>query len=529
MSASKKQKLVLTGKAAPLVLAPDTLWDDEPAKTASGRMSKSAKKGGAPQADNAAVETMMREATEAKERRESVSFTRMALAPRIAAEFESMPLKGGETKCLAKIDLAHVAARDYLKAGPPPKWLFMVDKSDSMNGVRPGEATAAGLYVAREAFHRIPAIVELTAGGLDTQIAFGWFGSKAGLYVEGYVEGYKPWMTLRELKAGGVAPKLATRYRADSGSTNISEAIDTVIEAASAARAADDLSDASVIHVVWITDGDATEGETDPDVLALQLEDGIRGCATINSAIAVGCCVKYATIDALCAGSGGYYGYAPDTESFETQLTAAALQFTASKKPFLLELTDATQLGHPFRCCLGMLHSGNCEKLLTLQVAQKGDEGRWCGAQVGYVDDLSEEKSVSTQLMFKFCETADWPQLRKLNPAVTQAVADEEFEARYKKEVQQAMAEHGAKAALDCFDKMVEDTAGLSAAVQQRAELFRERLKLRAEIESAAGFDPSLSGEGFEHAMLFTASSASYSQSTPVPFAPNAAALSSEI
>ena len=514
-SAPKKQKLVLGDKPAPLD-DPDSDMDDGPALTASGRISKSAKKGGAPSADVAAVEAMMREATaakeakeyEAKQRKDTVALQRMALAPRLEAQYDSMPLAGGASECLVKIGLEPQAARDYLVSGPPPPWLFMLDRSDSMKQCRPGETEPAGLAVIREAFLRLPAVLEKTAGGLDTPIAFGWFGTVAELYAEGCVEGYTPWMTMRAALDGDVLTKLSAHYDA-TYATNIGAGMALASTAADDVRAQDDRPKASLVHVVWLTDGDATTGTTDPRQLKQDQYILSNGSATITSAIAVGCSVKHDTVNALVADSGGYYGYAPDIDAFEEQLTNAALPFAASKKPFLLDVSDSAG---ERRLCFGVLHPGNCERLLTLYVADKTAVGSWCGAQVGYVDDIQEGKPTSSQLMFKFCEEADWESTRVENKATASALADLAFEILYKAEVKKALGSAGAEAALEKLDALVAAETEISDAAKERVKLFRERLQARAETEVAVGFNPALSGEGAEHAQLFTQMSASYSR-----------------
>lgn len=524
-TSAKKQKLVLGDTPAPLD-AHDSDMDDGPALTASGRMSKSAKKGGAPPAAAAAVEAMMKGATAAKEAKEAetkqrtdaVALQRMALAPRLAAEYDTLPLTGGKAECLASINLETQAARDYLVSGEPPPWLFMLDRSDSMKVCRRGETEPAGLAVIKEAFLRLPAVLEKTIGGLDTPIAFGWFGTGAALYPEECVGGYKPWMTMRAALDGDVLTQLSDYYSAPYA-TNIGAGIGVACEAADDVREKDDRPKASMVHVVWLTDGDATTGVIDPAQLKKCLHTLSCGSGTITSAIAVGCNVKHDTVSALVSESGGYYGYAPDIDTFEEQLTSAALPFTVSNKAFLLDVCDAFL---PRRLCLGVLHPGNCEKLLSLHVASKTEVGSWCGAQVGYVDDLREGKPTSSQLMFKFCEEADWESVRITNPEVQLALADLAFEITYKAEVKKALGSAGAEAALEKLDALVAAETMLSDAAKERAALFRERLKARAETEVAAGFNPSLSGEGAEHAQLFTQMSASYSRSASQRPAPSA-------
>lgn len=515
-TAAKKQKLVLGDTPAPLD-ARDPDMDDGPALTASGRMSKSAKKGGAPPVAAAAVEAMMREATaakeakavEAKQRKDATALQRMALAPRLAAEFDSMPLKGGKAECLASINLESQAARDYLASGPPPKWLFMLDRSDSMNERRRGETEPAGRAVIKEAFLRLPAVIEKTVGGLDTPIAFGWFGNDAALYTEGCVEGYKPWLTMREALNGDVLTKLSAQFDAKY-TTNIGAGISVACDAADDVRERDDLTKASTVHVVWLTDGDATTGVIDPAQLKKCLHTLSFGSGTITSAIAVGCNVHHDTVNALVAESGGYYGYAPDIDAFEEQLTSAALPFTVSNKAFLLDVSDSSG---DRRLCFGVLHPGNCEQLLTLKVGSKTEPGSWCGAQVSYRDDFREGERSRSQLMFKFCEEADWESTRVINPEVQLALTDLAFEVLYKAEVKKLLGSAGAEAALEKLDALVAAETTISDAAKERVALFHERLKARAETEVAAGFDPSLSGEGAEHAQLFTQMSASYSRS----------------
>lgn len=533
---SKKMQAALGGKRVASA-DPDSDMDDCE-RNPSGTMKKGRNSSSGHRSATAEDVDGAREAAAlALAAKELVAVRRAALAPLVYPQFDSMRLCGGEVRSLAEVRLGTPAAAAALKSGKPTKWLFMLDNSQSMNLVREGESEAAGLAMIKQLFQALPDLLKATVGGLDSQIAFGKFGSQASVYPAGHVAGYTPWMRLGDAIEGNVLAPMAQQFRADGGCTDIEKAIVAMANAVDEARDFDDARKGEVVSVVWVTDGNATEGQCDPDQLKIQLDDWLCGSATISSAIAVGCRVGHETIRGFVSGSGGYYGYAPDLDCFNAQLEAVVLPFKVSNKAFLLEISDQLSADewNPRRLCLGMLHSGNCKRLISLGAKRRISEGNWCGANVSLVDDFGGCGWARTSVLFKYVALDDegWVASREqlAGGPLALALADEKFELRYQSDVLDALSTSSAQVALERFDELLTgpDAAAVTADVRARACLFRERLSARVKIEAAPDFKAGLSGGGLGHAMLFMQASASYSQTSPSVPAGAVATASAEV
>lgn len=228
---SKRSKVRLSDTPAPPD-PHDSDMDDGPL-TASGRMSKSAKRGGAPPAGASAVEAMMQEATAAKEAgldkakadKEALEAQRAALRATLTPWSERLHIGGSKgLRTLVEIDCGSAAAQAALTAGEPVDTLFLLDASLSMATSLDRPDAPSGADMVRRTIELLPELMAPVVGGAEAAVAFGWFGTSTGLYTMDQVTGLWPWMLMSELTEE-TRGRLAEAYQPNQSGTDIADAI----------------------------------------------------------------------------------------------------------------------------------------------------------------------------------------------------------------------------------------------------------------------------------------------------------------
>ena len=203
---------------------------------------------------------------------------------------------------------------------------------------------------------------------------------------------------------------LAASYEANGACTNFQAALGMIFGAIEAFRE-DFLKPAChPIHVVIVTDGSDTAGNSTESLQTL-IQDRIEGQAVVVSTIAVGLHVNHATVEALTVDTKGYYGYAPEVDALPLCMAEAMEPFTLSTVPFMLRVRDsrtkldasvAYELPDTFH---GMLHPGNCCAQLDVSAGAKASAGKHVAATVGLVDAGEEWRPhAPTNLAIQFVE-----------------------------------------------------------------------------------------------------------------------------
>lgn len=391
-----------------------------------------------------------------------------------------MTTEGGELRTLVSVDCAPENAA--AKLGGKLDTLIVLDRSSSMTNVNGGALT--GEQAIRAALESLHELVDETH--VKHSIAFAWFGTEAGEYAEGEVTGYTPWMLLAEAEVA--LRNLALSFQADKGTTNVEAALEVAGEMIGARYRFHPEREAAMTNVVFITDGDATAGNTNIRPLVERFLAEAPNPVVVST-IAVGMSIGWTTVDDLVSPSHGYFGYAPTTDKLAEQITGAFEPYKHSCRPFSILVEDDRECEPAARVhTLGVLHPGNSRAVVPLVVKAKPLTGLHNTARVGL---RFEPAAPPTTLMLEYVHPDEMPDDNYPTPELRDHEVAVDFLRKLRDEAEAALVSGGAHdAATRCrakYDRAVHDGVVQAWALRQGQAIVED-------LEGRADFDANFRG-----------------------------------
>jgi hypothetical protein len=378
---------------------------------------------------------------------------------------------GGEIRALVSVDCTPENAAAAKLHGTLDT-LLVLDRSASMASVRGGALT--GEKAIQAALESLSGLVDETH--VKHSIALAWFGTDAGQYAEGEAAGYTPWMPLA--KAEVALRNLALYFQADKGKTNVEAALGVVGEMITERFHCRD-REAAMTNVLFITDGDATAGDTNIRPLVERLLATAPNPVVVST-VAVGTGVGWTTVDDLVSPSHGYFGYAPTTDELTEQLTGAFEPYKHSCKPFSVLVEDDRECEPAARVhALGVLHPGNSRAVVRLVVKEKPLTGLHNTARVGL---RFQTAAPATTLMLQYVDPDEMPDDNQPAPELR------DYEAAHKFLQEMADAADSLSAA-DAAQRCRKEYDCAVARGDIRAWALRQAEAIVKDLEGRADFD----------------------------------------
>jgi len=295
--------------------------------------------------------------------------------------------------------------------------LVMADISPSMAGQPLELLREAVLSLADKEF----------ADGVDVKMAFGGFAAKA-IIIDAEFESLKD--------ASPRLQRVVDQFNVGSffgGSTNHQSCMQVGIDHLAAAQR---LAPARANHLLILTDGNPTSGETSPHrlrELADKLAQNAKLPPVLVSVLTIGRDVNHSVPAALHAPSRGVVAHAPTSASLEESLSACLNHVGRSALPFVVDICDSKSgVDATRRAYLGIVTDTAKTAVVTCTVSGHEVGEPVAAATVG----MGDAERVPLMLTYVATE-AEIPESAKKVP---QALADELKAAEFADELQRRLA-----------------------------------------------------------------------------------------